>query len=369
MLHVAAVDFTAVKLLRPQLEHLADSGFSVGVTCGMSSTEMTADLARFTPAHVAFPRAPRPVEAAHALAALLRVVRDRRPALLHLHSPAAALAVRALPRSVWPRGMRLVYTVHGFLHGWPPTGSRDVVVQRLEQRQARHTDMLLFQSGEDMEQAAARRYRTRLRLLGNGVEEVWFDVPMPERGKGPLRVLYVGRLVREKGVLDLLEAMAGCEGVQLALAGSALPSDRDGIEPEARAAVRRLGLEARVTFLGMLTREELLNEVARHHAVVLPSYREGMPRSINEGLAAARPCLVTDIRGSRELVTTGLNGIVVPAGDVHALAGGLQELADLDPCRFAQLSTGARRTAEVRCRETAVFTRLVSAYAELGVTA
>lgn len=366
-MHVAAVDFTVTKLLGPQLSYLQGQGFSVRVACGYSTPDAAHNLQQFRPLNISFPRSPRPREAAVALTQLVRAVRRDKPALLHLHTPAAALAVRSLPRAVWPKQMRVIYTVHGFLHGWPPEGTRDVAIQRLEQYQARRTDSLLFQSGEDLREAEARRYASRLRYLGNGVEDAWFALRRPRRGEGPLRVIFVGRLVREKGVPQLIRALAGTTGVELALAGDAIPSDRDGVRSACEDLVASLCLQDRVRFLGMLTREQLLGEVTKHHVLALPSFREGLPRSVSEGLAAGLPCLVTRVRGSRELVSSGVNGLTVAPGDVPALRAALQQLADMDAPSFEQLSLQARATAEKRCRESDVFARLLRAYAELGV--
>ncbi|MGY1601175.1 glycosyltransferase [Geodermatophilus sp. SYSU D00815] len=180
-----------------------------------------------------FPGALRPLPIARAFVRLVRLVWHVRPALVHLHTPAAALPARLLPSSLWPPGTKIAYTVHGFSHQWPPRGRGETAVQRLEQYLSRRTDLILFQSQEDLEEASARRYAGPLVLLGNGVQDEWFDLPDVVRRRGTdLRSLLVGRLVREKGILDLLAAIENLEGVQLDIVGDALVSDRDGVAAE-----------------------------------------------------------------------------------------------------------------------------------------
>lgn len=368
ILHVAAVDFTAAKLLMPQLAELAARGFEVHVACGRTSEEQWARLRSLAAHDVPFPRSPSPLRMLLAAGRLVRIIRHTRPALLHVHTPAAALPVRMLPRALWPQGMKIAYTVHGFSHQWPPRGVAETVVQRLEKRLARRTDLMLFQSEEDLAEASARGYTAPLVFLGNGVQDEWFEVAPPQhRGRGPLRLIYVGRLVREKGILDLLDATHGVDGVHLDIVGDALPSDRDGVADEVRTRAAARG-PAAVTVHGMTDPATVRALLHGAHALSLPSYREGVPRSVIEALAASRPVIVSDIRGNRELVRHGDNGLVHPAGDVDSLRRSVVAMRDLDQDDYARMVSAARRSADPGRREAAVYDRLVESYEALGIT-
>jgi len=367
VLHVSAVDFTGEKLLQPQLDALVARGYDVRLACGRSSEPHWQALSHLRPVDIAFSRRAAVLATIGAVSRLWRLAWAWRPQVLHLHTPAASLPVRLLPRWVWPRGMRVVYTVHGFLHQWPTSGRAEQLVQRLEQLEARRTDLMLFQSAEDHEQSVARRYRSRLVLLGNGVEDAWFSLPMAERSSGALRVLFVGRLVREKGVLDLVSAVADLPEVTLDVVGSALSSDRDPVGDELVVARQEVCPADRVRLHGSLSKAALLCLYASVDVVCLPSYREGVPRSLIEGLAAGRPAVATDIRGCRELVITGENGLLVQPGDVHGLREALRRVAALAPHEFAAMATAARRSVDPERREAAVVERLVEAYRSLGV--
>jgi glycosyltransferase involved in cell wall biosynthesis len=369
VLHVSAVQYTAEHLLLPQMEALREHGYEVRVAFGFEPGEISPRLATFDPVDVRFPRSLRPLRVGRALARLVAMLRVMRPDLVHLHSPAAALTIRCLPRALLPAGARVAYTVHGFPHQWDAATRRDQLLERVERLLAARTDLMLFQSAEDLERARSAGYRSRLVYLGNGVEDEWFDVPAPRGRRGPLRALFVGRLVREKGLIELLDAVADVPDVQLTVAGGQLSSERDGAEALLLDRASSPRLAGRVRVLGSIPKTRLREEMAATDVVVLPSYREGMPRSLIEGLAAGRPVIATDIRGCRELVEHGRNGYLVPVRDSTALAAALRLMRDLTDECYDELSRTARERASVAYRERLVIDRLLRAYADLGVTA
>jgi glycosyltransferase involved in cell wall biosynthesis len=97
---------------------------------------------------------------------------------------------------------------------------------------------------------------------------------------------------------------------------------------------------------------------------VLPSHREGFPRAPMEASAMGAPCIVTDIRGCREAVQPGRNGLLVPLGDVAALAAAMLHLLD-DPSLAASLGAAGRMLAEEQFDEEQVFARVKHEYRRL----
>lgn len=368
VLHVAAVEFTAERLLLPQLRALRERGYNVRLACAPGPSGYSAALTEFDPIPLHFPRSMRPDQMVVAAARLTRIVHRLRPDLVHLHSPAAALPARCLPAAIWPSGTRVLYTVHGFAHQWESSRPRDIVLELAERMLSGRADAILFQSQEDYDEAIAHRYRSRLVYLGNGVGDEWFDPPVSERRSRPLRVLFVGRLVREKGVLDLLDAASSVPSVDLRLAGAELPSDRDGVEDEVRRRSDGTALAGRVRLLGLLDLVRLRQEVAASDVVALPSHREGVPRSLIEGLAAGRPVIATRIRGCRELVVHGVTGLLVESKDVPGLAAALRHIESMPDEIYGAMCIAARRSM-VGHREQGVFDRLYSAYDLVGVPA
>jgi glycosyltransferase involved in cell wall biosynthesis len=368
VLHVSAVQYTAELLLLPQMEALRDHGYDVRVAFACEPGATPPRLAAFDPVDVRFPRSPRPIRAGRALARFLAALRVMRPDLVHLHSPAAALSIRCVPRTLLPAGTRVAYTVHGFPHQWDAPNLRERFLERAERLLAARTDLMLFQSQEDLERARSGGYRSRLVYLGNGVEDEWFDVPPRVCRRGPLRALFIGRLVQEKGLVELLDAVEQVPDVNLTLAGCQLSSDRDGAEAFVRERASSPGLAGRVRMLGSVSKSRLRDEMATTDVVVLPSHREGVPRSLIEGLASGRPAIATDIRGCRELVEHSRNGFLVPVRDAGALAAALRRMRNLTDLEYAGMSREARDRASASHRERLVIDRLVRAYVDLGLT-
>jgi len=338
VLHVTAVPFTARKLLLPQLQYLQRAGYRVRLACAGEQDGWGSDLAPFAPVELAFPRELVAGPLARAVASLPAVLREVQPDLLHLHSPAAALPARLVPRRLLPFQPKIAYTVHGFPHAWDQPNARDRALALVEWLLAPRAELMLFQSAEDYEHALAHRFHTTLRLLGNGVEDYWFDLPDPVWQPVPT-VLFVGRLVREKGILDLLQALRSAPDVRLMVAGAALDSDRDGVEDEVRRLAADSALSGRVDLLGMLSRDELRATMGRAQALVLPSYREGVPRSVIRG-ARCRQASRCDRHSWLPGVGPGRHQRLRGACRLpSALAAALGRLAALNASSFQRLST------------------------------
>jgi glycosyltransferase involved in cell wall biosynthesis len=301
ILHVAAVEYTATVLLAPQLQWLLSRGYDVRLACSPDGPQFGASLADFQPVELAFPRSGNPGAMLRACRRFVRIVNELKPAVVHVHTPAAALPIRMIPRTLLPRQTRIVYTVHGFAHVWDAGGLRDGVLERVERLLSGRTDLMLFQSLEDLDQTRRLGYRAPLRYLGNGVEDEWFAIPPKTAPSAPLELLFVGRLIREKGVLDLLEALPSVPGARLTIVGAELPTDRDGVEVTARRRAEAPDLRGRVRFLGSVAKGDMPAVISACDAMVLPSYREGVPRSLIEGFAASRPAVATDVRGGNSL--------------------------------------------------------------------
>jgi glycosyltransferase involved in cell wall biosynthesis len=143
---------------------------------------------------------------------------------------------------------------------------------------------------------------------------------------GPTLV-YAGRLVLQKSLDVALRAVARCNGVTLVLAG-------DGPERvRLDSLVAELGLEERVRFLGPQPRERVFELLAAADAELLSSGWENFPHAVVEGLAVGTPVIATNVGGVREIVTDGVNGLLVPPHDPEALAGAIRRFFADDALR------------------------------------
>ena len=138
-------------------------------------------------------------------------------------------------------------------------------------------------------------------------------------------VLFVGRLIKEKGVLDFVEAArlvkSRKDEVGFQMAGAPDPGNPSSITPETLNEWRQ---EGAVDLLGHVDSITDVMELA--DVVVLPSYREGTPRTLLEAAAMGKPIVATDVPGCREVVRDGYNGYLVPREDPAALAEAIEKI-------------------------------------------
>ncbi|MCQ1853734.1 glycosyltransferase [Neorhizobium galegae] len=165
-----------------------------------------------------------------------------------------------------------------------------------------------------------------------------------ELNRSDPRLVCVARLSEQKGHLLLLQAAANlrAEGThfELVLVG-------DGpLRAEIGREIERLGLGGTVVLMGMISQDDVRNEILRAKALVLPSFAEGLPVVLMESMALKRPVISTYVAGIPELVQPD-NGWLVPAGDLEALTGAMrQALFASDVELFSKGEAGRRRALE-----------------------
>ena len=372
--HVATVDMTVRFLLRPQLVALRDEGFDV-TAISAGGAHIDADTS-FDIRHIPWKHITRswaPGSDLRALRELREIFRAERFDIVHTHTPKAGLLGRVAARSVGTPSV--VNTVHGYWASPDHALPRRLSVLGLEWVGARFSDRELFQSAEDL--AWARR-RGIVRpdqsvWLGNGTDVTSFRrsaVPIDrctelraELGihDGDVIVGMVGRMVAEKGYREVFEAArivrSRFPNVRFLAVGEPDASKDDAIGPRDMAAA-----SGDVIFAGW--RSDVRDLLAIMDVFVLASWREGMPRSAIEAAAMGLPLVLTNIRGCREVVQDGVQGLLVPPRDHVALADAICRLVGDDESR-AVMGKRARERAEDCFDERQVVSRVVQVYGEL----
>lgn len=205
-----------------------------------------------------------------------------------------------------------------------------------------------------------------LKVVHCGIEpDRWREVVQPP--DGPVRLVAIGRFVEQKGQMVLIHALSELvlrmPEIHLTLIGDG--EMRGALE----TAITRFGLERHVTLTGWLPESGVRRELERAHALVMPSFAEGLPMVVMEAMAAARPVIATYIAGTPELVRPGETGWLVPAGDVPALVAAIEALERTAPDRrWAMGQAGRARVLErhdsateaarlARCFQEAIKTR------------
>jgi glycosyltransferase involved in cell wall biosynthesis len=195
-------------------------------------------------------------------------------------------------------------------------------------------------------------------IPGSGVDTDQLK-PTPEPS-GSTTMAFVGRLLADKGIHSLIRAQRRLRqrgiNVELLIAGTPDPANPASVtEQEAKA----FGSEPGNTWLGHVN--DIAGLWARSHIAVLPSRREGLPKSLLEAASCGRPMVATDVPGCREIVRTGESGILVPYDDDAALAEAIAKLAASEPLR-ARYGAGARQLVTDRFSAEAIGRQTVDLY-------
>ncbi len=200
---------------------------------------------------------------------------------------------------------------------------------------------LLLQNHDDARFLIARGFAsadTLTVIRGSGID-IEYYAPLPEPASGPVTVAYVGRMLEDKGVPTLVEAHRRLRergiDLRLVLVGTPDPENPTSVtEATLRDWTHRPGLE----WWGAVADVRTVWRDA--HFAVLPSRREGLPKSLLEAAACGRALVATDVPGCREIAHAGENALLVPPDDAEALAAALETLATdaLLRARFAAVS-------------------------------
>jgi glycosyltransferase involved in cell wall biosynthesis len=235
-----------------------------------------------------------------------------------------------------------------FIHG----GVLGTLVPNLYRIALRRSHRVFFHNDEDRSLFLERGAVTKDRALvipGSGVDLQRFTAtPLPAEGDG-LTFLFIGRLLREKGVGEFFEAARMVRTQAPAARFQILGSTDDGKRGVPAAEVDRWTVEGVVEYLG--TARDVRPFIEAADCVVLPSYREGMPRVLLEAAAMGRPLIGADVPGCRQIVREGETGFLAEARSASGLAQKMLQLIQLEPAAREQMGRRAWQVVEAEFSE------------------
>lgn len=290
-----------------------------------------------------------PLQELGTLLALLRLFRHLRPQVVHLVTIKPVLYGGIAARLARVPGMVAAISGLGFVFLSNSLKMRLVraVVARLYRLALGHRNSrVIFQNGADrdlLKSLGAVRDEQVVLIRGAGVD---LDLcrALPEPPAPPVVVTMVARLLRDKGVQEFVQAarllrergvpvtMRLVGGVDAGNPASATPAEVEAWQRE--GCVEALGERADVPQL-----------YADSHIAVLPSYREGLPKSLIEAAACGRAVVTTDVPGCRDAIDPGKTGLLVPVRDPQALADAIARLAG-DATQRQAMGAAGRALAE-----------------------
>lgn len=277
-----------------------------------------------------------PLKDLKSLFGLIRVFRREKPTMVHSMTPKAGLLSMI---AAWI--CRVPIRLHTFTGLVFPTATgltqkTLILTDRITCACATH----IVPEGEGVKNDLIN-YRITgkpLKVLGHGnvrgIDLDYFDPSLPEvqteasgiRKPGVFTFVFVGRLVRDKGINELVAAFASLtrdrKDLRLILVGRFEPG-LDPLLPETEAGIRH---NPAIEAVGQ--QADVRPWLAASDALVFPSYREGFPNVVIEAGAMGLPSIVTDINGSREIIIEGRNGTIVPPRDFMALEASMRRFVE-----------------------------------------
>ena len=333
VLFVASVYHHLTSFHIPFMKHLQSKGYEVWAA-GAEDEEVKKELSSlgFYCVDIPFNRHPIRKENLDAYRKLKNLFREEDFELVHAHTPVASVLCRFAFRN--SENGQIVYTVHGFhfFKGAPLLNW--IIYYQLERFTARWTDYLLTINSEDYERAMKMGYpKDRIRYVrGVGVERNEVQLSNQEKfelkrelglAEDAIVISYIAELNKNKNHQFLLRnwKKIKCENPK-----AALLIIGDG---SMSAEFKRLLANEKLHDIHLLGHRKDVDKLLNITDIVsLLSFREGLPRCIMEAMASGIPCIVSDTRGSRDLIREGKNGHIIPLGDDDKLVESFCSLLD-----------------------------------------
>ncbi|MEI8237845.1 MAG: glycosyltransferase [Actinomycetota bacterium] len=375
VVHLTTIDVTLDWFFASHFSAFQDAGFEViGMSAPGTHVRALADRGVAHVAVSAFTRSQSVIDDLRAMRQLWRLIGELRPDILHTHNPKPGVLGRIIGRL---RHVPLVVnTQHGLYAQPTDPWWRRWPVYSAERLAAACSHVELALNEEDASTLVHRLHvpARRVRLLGNGIDLQRFSPHMvttderehrrAEGGATATDVVFgvVGRLVREKGIADVVEAAALVSslvpGARWVVVGPVDLAKDDAVDAALVARAEAMGM----TFVG--ARNDMPLCYAAMDVCVSASWREGLPRVPMEAAAMGVPVVATDVRGNRQVVVDGVTGLLVPVRSPGELAAACVRCAT-NPAGRAAMGAAAVERARVVFDQQPVIERILEVYAAL----
>lgn len=335
VLQLSSIDLTLYKFILPLMKELKLQGFEVMAACKDYGFIKKIKEEGFDTFNIDIARNINPIKILQSIYQVYRVLKLNKIDIIHVHTPIAAFVGRI---AAMLAGVKIkVYTVHGFIIDKP-------IFYFVEKVMARYfTDYIFTVNEEDYLKAIEKGFIfpekiTNLNSVGIDINK--FNpalISLSEKkalkkklgiGENDRIIGYIGRIIAEKGVLDLLYSylIVKQKDIKLLLVGPWDLGERDNETVfKIKQLIKDKGLESEVVLTGY--REDIPQLLNIMDVFVLPSYREGMPVSLLEAMAMEIPVIASNIRGSKEAVDEAV-GFLYEVGNIEQLASCLRKVID-----------------------------------------
>jgi glycosyltransferase involved in cell wall biosynthesis len=255
-------------------------------------------------------------------------------------------------------GTKTICTVTGLGYTFLNRSVASVVARRLYKLAFNYSDRVLFQNTDDRQVFIERnlvREKITAIVPGSGIDTKRFhpDFCTKARSDNKTRFLMIARLLKDKGIYEYMEAarkvLSTNDQVEFHLAGDVDPDNPSSIT---RQELQQWIDERLIIYHGYVADTRPL--ICQADCVVLPSYREGMPRVILEGMALGKPCITTNAPGCKDAVDPSC-GFLASVQNADSLAETVRKFFDLNQTQRNELGKAARLRAENIYEENIIF--------------
>ena len=300
---------------------------------------------------------------------MVKVMRKEKPYMVHSMTPKAGLITMV---AAWLTGVPVrIHTFTGLV--WPTTIGikRNILMATDWITCACATHIIPEGQGvlDDLKNHGVCRKPMEVLGYGNvmGVDMERFNPARfadVKKEEDKFRFIFVGRLVGDKGINELIEAFVRLNkeypNTQLTLVGK-YEANLDPLKPETLKVIEEYPY---IDACGPRYGDDLLVEYMKSDCFVMPSYREGFPNTVMEAGAMGLPSVVTDINGSREIIIHGENGIIVPSKNADALYEAMKQMVE-DTSARQKMAANARPLIDSRFEKSFVQGCLIKFYEKI----
>jgi glycosyltransferase involved in cell wall biosynthesis len=286
---------------------------------------------------------------------LLPVLDDIGPDLVHSHGTESTYSLTAVS-SGYPHLVSLQGIISELFQ--VNRNLRYRVVRKLEEETIKRGHYFVAKTKFAAEFIRSINARSVVFRIENAMSEIFFSVK--RRQTIGRTILYVGSIIKEKGIEDLLDSLSGVGECQLMVIGRGKPHYIRYLEQKAE----RLGIRQRITWLGARTSEEIAARLSDVSLLVLPSHMENSPNVVSEAMCVGVPVVATNVGGIPDLIQDGGNGILVPPNNSMALAKAIGHLLD-NPAKAVTMGELGRLEAQKRFSPQRAANKTMQAYREI----
>jgi len=373
LLRITTVPISLHKLIKGQARYMVSKGFEVHLASadGIEVLEVVK-TERVTHHIVNYTREITPIKDLISLWQTIKLIKKINPQIVHTHTPKAGLIGMM---AAWY--CRVPYRLHT-IAGLPLleiTGLKRLLLNKMEQLTSFCATSILpnsFELKKIMEvNNLAPRYK--LKVIGNGssngINTSYFSPALHyhrDELKKELKIkkndtvfCFVGRLVKDKGINELIEVFSRIRqsqsNVKLLLVGD-MEKQLDPLFPE---TVEKIGVIPEIISVGW--QDDIRPYLVVSDIFVFPSYREGFPNVVMQAGAMGLPSIVTNINGSNEIIKDGVNGRIIPVKDVALLQDAMIEML-IDNTQKIEMATKAREIIVQKYEQSYVWEELLKEY-------